>query len=135
MTFINANQWPNYTYVIPHLCTKAKVRLIGVGSYFPKCVVTNDLFAAIATRLGNPRTGDDLERVTGLETRHVRASTLELCRRMVGADAPGLIDDPQAPREESLADMALAAAQRALASAGRSASEIDTIIGASSSDN
>jgi len=54
---------------------------------------------------------------------------------MVGADAPGLIDDPQAPREESLADMALAAAQRALASAGRSASEIDTIIGASSSDN
>ena len=31
--------------------------------------------------------------------------------------------------------MALAAAQRALASAGREASEIDTIIGASSSDN
>src|SRR5947207_2345309 len=47
MTFINANQWPNYTYVIPHLYTKAKVRLIGVGSYFPKFVVTNDFFDTI----------------------------------------------------------------------------------------
>ncbi len=135
MTFPNASQWPNYTYVIPHLYTKAQVRLIGIGSYFPKCVITNDFFAAIATHVGNPRTGEDLERVTGLETRHVRASTLEYCRRVAGADAPGLIDDPRASRDESLADMALAAAQRALASAGRDASEIDTIIGASSSDN
>jgi 3-oxoacyl-[acyl-carrier-protein] synthase-3 len=65
----------------------------------------------------------------------VRASTLEYCRRIAGADAPGLIDDPRAPREESLADMALVAVRHALASAGRDASEIDTIIGASSSDN
>jgi 3-oxoacyl-[acyl-carrier-protein] synthase-3 len=135
MTFTNANQWPNYTYVIPHLYTKAQVRLIGIGSYFPKGIITNDFFAAIATHLGSVRTGADLERVTGLETRHVRACTLELCRRMAGDDAPGLIDDPQAPREESVVDMALAAVQRALASAGRNASEIDTIIGASSSDN
>src|SRR5438132_13849061 len=54
---------------------------------------------------------------------------------MAGADAPGLIDDPNAPRDESLVDMAVIAAQRALASAGRDVSEIDTIIGASSSDN
>jgi 3-oxoacyl-[acyl-carrier-protein] synthase-3 len=135
MTFTNANQWPSYTYVIPHLYTRAKVRLIGIGSYFPKGIITNDFFATIATRLGNPRTGEELERVTGLETRHVRASTLEHCRRMVGDDAPGLIDDPRAPYGESLTDMAFAAVQRALASAGRNASEIDTIIGASSSDN
>jgi 3-oxoacyl-[acyl-carrier-protein] synthase-3 len=135
MTFTNANQWPNYTYVIPHLYTKAQVRLIGIGSYFPKGIITNDFFAAIATRLGNPRTAEDLQRVTGLETRHVRASTLELCRRMAGDDAPGLIDDPRASSEESLTDMAFAAVQRALASAGRNASEVDTIIGASSSDN
>src|SRR5436305_10701923 len=101
MSLTNANPWPNYTYVIPHLYTKAKVRLIGLGTYFPKGIITNDFFAAIATHVGNPRTGEDLERVTGLETRHVRASTLEYCRRMAGADAPGLIDDPQAPREES----------------------------------
>src|SRR5215470_10341293 len=106
MTFTNANQWPNYTYVIPHLYTKAKVRLIGVGSYFPKGIITNDFFAAIATRLDSPRTGEDLERVTGLETRHVRSSTLEYCRQIAGADSPGLIDDPSAPREESLVDMA-----------------------------
>ncbi len=60
---------------------------------------------------------------------------LNLCRRMAGADAPGLIDDPKAPVDETLVDMAVVAAQRALASAGRDASEIDTIIGASSSDN
>jgi 3-oxoacyl-[acyl-carrier-protein] synthase-3 len=54
---------------------------------------------------------------------------------MAGADAPGLIDGPDAPQDESLVDMAVIAAQRALASAGRDASEIDTVIGASSSDN
>jgi len=135
MTLTNANQWPGYTYVIPHLYTKAKVRLIGIGSYFPRGIITNDFFAAVATRLGSPRTGADLERVTGLETRHVRASTLELCRFLAGDDAPGLIDDPRARPEESLADMALAAVHCALTSAGRDASEIDTIIGASSSDN
>jgi 3-oxoacyl-[acyl-carrier-protein] synthase-3 len=135
MNLTNTSPWPNYTYVTPQLYTKAKVRLIGIGTYFPKGIITNDFFATIATRLGNAKKGEDLERVTGLETRHVRASTLEQCRRMAGADVPGLVDDPSAPREESLADMAFRAAQNALASAGRSASELDAIIGASSSDN
>jgi len=111
------------------------VRLIGIGNYAPSGTITNEFFAAISTRLGDPRSADDLERVTGLSTRHVRASTLDLCRKMAGADAPGLIDGPGAPSEESLVDMAVIAAQRALASAGRDASEIDTVIGASSSDN
>src|SRR6202011_2507418 len=53
---------------------------------------------------------------------------------MAGADAPGLIDGSDA-KDETLVDMAVVAAQRALASAGRNASEIDTVIGASSSDN
>lgn len=135
MTLTNTGQWPSYTYILPHVYTKAQVRLVGLGSYIPKGVITNDFFAYISTRLGNARSAQDLERVTGLETRHVRASTLELCRRMAGSDAPGLIDDSTAPREESLVDMAVVAAQRALASAGRDASEIDTVIGASSSDN
>ncbi len=135
MTLTNAGQWPHYTYILPHVYTKAQVRLVGLGSYIPKGVIANDFFAYISTRLGNPRSAQDLERVTGLETRHVRVSTLELCRKMAGSDAPGLIDDPTAPREESLVDMAVVAAQRALASAGRDASEIDTVIGASSSDN
>jgi 3-oxoacyl-[acyl-carrier-protein] synthase-3 len=128
-------QWPEYVYVVPQIFTKANVRLIGIGNYAPSGTITNEFFAAISTRLGDPRSADDLERVTGLSTRHVRASTLELCRKMAGADAPGLIDDPEAPREETLADMAVIAARRALASAGRDASEIDTVIGASSSDN
>src|SRR5947199_9726737 len=127
-------QWPEYVYVVPQVYTKAKVRLIGLGTYAPSGIITNEFFAAISTRLGDPRSADDLERVTGLSTRHVRASTMELCRRMAGADAPGLIDGPEA-KDETLVDMAVVAAQRALASAGRSASEIDTVIGASSSDN
>src|SRR5437899_3195034 len=131
----NAGQWPHYVYIVPQIYTKAKTRLIGLGTYAPTGIITNEFFAYISTRLGDPRSADDLERVTGLSTRHVRASTLELCRRMAGADAPGLIDDPEAPRDESLVDMAVIAAQRALASAGREASEIDTVIGASSSDN
>src|SRR6266700_1343199 len=135
MTRLHAGQWPHYTYIVPHIYTKAKVRLIGLGNYAPTGTITNEYFAYISTRLGDPRSADDLERVTGLSTRHVRASTLELCRKMAGADAPGLIDDPEAPREETLADMAVVAARRALASAGRDASEIDTVIGASSSDN
>ncbi len=135
MVFTNTGPWPHYTYILPHVYTKAQVRLIGLSSYVPRGVITNDFFAYISTRLGDPRSAQDLERVTGLETRHVRASTLELCRKMAGPDAPGLIDDPMAPREESLVDMAVVAAQRALACAGRDASEIDTIIGASSSDN
>ncbi len=53
---------------------------------------------------------------------------------MAGADAPGLIDGA-GPADETLVDMAVVATRRALASAGRDASEIDTIIGASSSDN
>src|SRR5215470_5645146 len=135
MTETQSGQWPNYTYIVPEIYTKAKVRLIGLGTYAPSGIITNEFFAAISTRLGDPRSAGDLERVTGLSTRHVRSSTLELCRKMAGADAPGLIDDPKAPREETLADMAVIAAQRALASAGRDASEIDTVIGASSSDN
>src|SRR5271169_488022 len=131
----DTDQWPNYTYVLPNIYTKAKVRLVGLGSYAPKGIITNEFFAYIASRLGSPRTAEDLERVTGLETRHVRASTLKLCREMAGADAPGLVDDPTAPREESAIDMVEIAARRALASAGRDVSEIDTIIAASSSDN
>ena len=127
--------WPHYTYIVPQVYTKAKVRLIGLGNYAPSGIITNEFFAYVSTRLGDPRSADDLERVTGLSTRHVRASTLELCRKMAGSDAPGLIDDPEAPKDESLVDMAVIAAQRALASAGREASEIDTVIGASSSDN
>jgi len=120
---------------VPQIYTVAKVRLIGLGTYAPAGTITNEFFAYISTRLGDPRSADDLERVTGLTTRHVRASTLELCRKMAGADAPGLIEGPGMPEDESLVDMAVIAARRALASAGRDASEIDTIIGASSSDN
>ncbi len=128
-------QWPQYTYIVPQVYTQAKVRLIGLGNYAPACSITNEFFAYISTQLGDPRSADDLERVTGLKTRHVRASTIDLCRKMAGVDAPGLLSDANAPAEESLVDMAVIAAQRALASAGRDASEIDTIIGASSSDN
>jgi len=135
MTRLRADQWPDYTYIVPHIYTRAKVRLVGLGNYAPTGTITNEYFAYISTRLGDPRSADDLERVTGLSTRHVRASTMDLCRRMAGADAPGLIDGPDAPQDESLVDMAVIAAQRALASAGRDASEIDTVIGASSSDN
>lgn len=130
-----AGQWPSYTYIVPEVYTRAKVRLVGLGSYAPAGIVTNEFFASISTRLGDPRSAADLERVTGLISRHVRASTLDLCRKVAGADAPGLIDSPESPVDESLADMAIIAAQRALASAGRDACEIDTIIGASSSDN
>jgi 3-oxoacyl-[acyl-carrier-protein] synthase-3 len=126
---------PEYTFIVPRIYTRARVKMVGLGVYVPKGVITNDFFAYISTRLGNPKNAADLERVTGLETRHVRISTLNLCRLMAGEDAPGLLDDPTAPREESLVDMAVVAAQRALASAGRSASDIDTVIGISSSDN
>jgi len=135
MSQSHTERWPEYVYVVPRVYTRANVRLIGLGTYTPAGVITNEFFAYISTRLGDPRSADDLERVTGLSTRHVRTSTIELCRKMAGADAPGLIDDPVAPREESLTDMAMIAAQRALASAGREASEVDTVIGASSSDN
>src|SRR5437667_5320383 len=135
MSQTHTGEWPDYVYIVPHVYTKAKVRLIGLGNYAPTGTITNEYFAYISTRLGDPRSADDLERVTGLSTRHVRASTLELCRKMAGASAPGLIEDPRAPKDETLVDMAVIAAQRALASAGRDASEIDTVIGASSSDN
>ena len=48
------------------------MRLIGLGTYAPSGIITNGIFAAISTRLGDPRSADDLERVTGLSTRHVR---------------------------------------------------------------
>src|SRR5579863_2102197 len=102
----NTGQWPLYTYIVPQIYTKAGVRLIGLGNYAPSGIITNEFFAYISTRLGDPRSADDLERVTGLSTRHVRASTMDLCRRMAGANAPGLIDDPDAPADESLVDMA-----------------------------
>ena len=127
-------EWPAYTFIIPQIYTRAGVHLVGLGNYAPTGTITNEFFASISTRLGDPRTAADLERVTGLETRHVRASTLALCRKTAGEDAPGLIDG-DGPAEETLVDMALIAARRALASAGRDASEIETIIGASSSDN
>jgi len=111
------------------------MQLVGLGGYVPKGIITNEFFAHISRQLGSLRKAEDLERVTGLETRHVRASTLKLCREMAGADAPGLIDDANAPSEELAIDMVEIAARRALASAGRDASEIDTIIAASSSDN
>lgn len=135
MTFTNAGQWPNYSFVLPHIFTQAKVRLVGLGAYVPSGVITNEFFAYISTRLGSPRRAEDLERVTGLETRHVRTSTLKLCREMAGADAPGLLIDEAAPAEESLVDMAVIAAHRALASAGLQPSDIDTVVGLSSSDN
>ena len=135
MTFTQEGQWPPYTYIVPHIYTKARVRIVGIGNYAPKGIITNEFFAYISTRLGDPRSAEDLERVTGLSTRHVRASTLALCRRMVGNDAPGLLDDPTAPPDESLVDMAVIAAQRAIASSGRAVAEIDTVIGTSSSDN
>ena len=135
MSRIREGQWPDYTYIVPHIYTKAKVNLVGLGNYIPKNSITNEFFAYISTRLGDPRSDSDLERVTGLETRHVRASSIELCRQIAGADAPGLLLDPASPQEESLVDMAVIAAQRAIASSGRDISEIDTVIGASSSDN
>ncbi|GHO94427.1 3-oxoacyl-[acyl-carrier-protein] synthase 3 [Reticulibacter mediterranei] len=135
MTVTRDDQWPHYSYIVPQIYTKSKVRLVGLGTYTPQGVITNEFFAYISTRLGDPRKAEDLERVTGLQTRHVRSSTLDLCRAMAGDDAPGLIYDPNAPAEESLVDMAVIAAKRAIASAGRDVSEIDTIIGASSSDN
>src|SRR5205823_14835215 len=128
MSQSHTEQWPRYVYIVPQIYTKAKVRLIGLGTYTPADIITNDFFAYISTRLGDPRSAEDLERVTGLSTRHVRASTLELCRKMARADAPGLIDGRGSPKDETLVDMAVVAARRALASAGRDASEIDTII-------
>lgn len=130
----SGQEWPAYTFIVPQTYTKAGVRLVGLGNYTPSGTITNEFFAAISTKLGDPRSAEDLERVTGLETRHVRASTLALCRKMAGDDAPGLIDG-DGPAEETLVDMAVIAAQRALASAGREVSEIETVIGASSSDN
>src|SRR5258708_9261827 len=106
MSQSRTEQWPNYTYIVPQIYTKAKVRLIGLGTYAPSGIITNEFFASISTRLGDPRSAEDLERVTGLSTRHIRATTLELCRKMAGSDAPGLIEDPGAPQDETLVDMA-----------------------------
>jgi 3-oxoacyl-[acyl-carrier-protein] synthase-3 len=135
MTASQNGLWPNYTYIVPQIYTRARIRLVGLGNYTPKGRITNDFFAHISTRLGEPRKAEDLERVTGLNSRYVRASTLDLCRKMAGADAPGLFNDPLAKPDESLVDMAVAAALKAIASSGRDVSEIDTVIGASSSDN
>lgn len=128
-------QWPDYTYIVPQTYTRAKVRVSGLGYYVPAGVVTNEFWSYVTTRLGEPRRAEDFDHGSGLSERHVRAETLELCRKVAGRDAPGLIDNPAAPADESLIDMAVIAAQRALASAGRDVSEVDAVIGASSSDN
>ncbi|HET8845717.1 MAG TPA: 3-oxoacyl-[acyl-carrier-protein] synthase III C-terminal domain-containing protein, partial [Ktedonobacteraceae bacterium] len=135
MPFSSSDTWPEYTYIEPQSYTQAKVRLIGLGTYIPSGIITNDFFAYVATRMGSPRTATEIERVTGLQGRHVRSSTLELCRRLAGADAPGLIANSSSTEDESTVDMAVKAARRALASAGRSAEEIDVILAGSSSDN
>src|SRR5437763_15655968 len=99
MTQLQAGQWPHYTYIVPQIYTRAKVRLIGVGNYTPAGIISNDFFAYVSTRLGDPGGADDLERVTGLTTRHVRSSPVELCRKLAGNDAPGLVDCPHARRD------------------------------------
>src|SRR3989442_14973928 len=126
MTRLQANQWPQYRYIVPQIYTRAKVRLIGLGAYAPSGIVTNEYFAYISTRLGDPRSADDLERVTGLSTRHVRASTLELCRKMAGPDRPGPIGAPQGPPGQTLAGIAAISAPRCPASRGRGCSRNDT---------
>ncbi len=128
-------KWPEYRYVVPQVYTRAKMRLLGLGGYFPQGKITNDFFAFIATRLGYTRKASDLTRATGLEYRRACARTLDYCRKVVGADAPGLIDASDAQEEESLVDMATLAAERALLSAGRDAREVDMVIATSSSDN
>ncbi len=135
MQELHIEQWPDYSYILPQVYAKAKVRLTGLGYYVPAGIITNEFYAYVTRRLGEPRSTEDLNHATGLRTRHVRASTLELCRKIAGQDAPGLIDSPYAPADESLIDMAEIAARRALACAGRFASEVDAIIGISSSDN
>ncbi len=130
-----AEQWPDYTYIVPQIYTKAQVRLTGLGCYVPAGIITNEFYAYVTARLGEPRSVEELDRSSGLSERRVRASTLELCRKVAGKDAPGLIDNPRAPRHESLIDMAVNAARRALASADREPSEVDAVIGISSSDN
>ncbi len=135
MTGTPEGHWPHYSFIVPQTYTRARVRLVGLGNYAPRGTITNEFFAYISTRLGDPRTSEDLERVTGLTTRYVRASTLALCRRVAGEEAPGLLAAADADPDESLVDMAVIAAQRAIASSGYNASDIDTVIGASSSDN
>ncbi len=134
MSSFSSDTWPAYTYVEPQGYTRARVRLVGLGTYMPSGIITNDFFAYVATRMGNPRTAEELERVTGLTTRHVRPGTLDLCRSLAGADAPGLIADPADSADLSTVDMAVRAARRALASAGRQAEEIDVVLAGSSSD-
>ncbi len=135
MTFSLADAWPNYTYVEPHVYTKACIRLIGLGMYVPKGIITNEFFSFLATRLGDPRSVEAFENATGLTMRRVRSSTLDFCRSIVGPEAPGLIYDETTSDNVSVVDMAVIAAQRALMSAGREASEIDAVIAASSSDD
>lgn len=132
---VHVDTWPEYRYVVPQVYTQAKMRLVGLGGYFPQGRITNDFFAFIATRLGYTRKANDFTRATGLEYRRVRAQTLAYCRQVAGSDAPGLIDAPEAQQEEQLVDMAVLAAEHALASAGREASEVDMVIATSSSDN
>ena len=66
MTLAPEGQWPHYTYAVPQTYTKSQVRLVGLGNYSPKGIITNEFFAYISTCLGDPRKAEDLERVTGL---------------------------------------------------------------------
>lgn len=141
-----SNKWPDYTYIDASNYTHGRVRFTGLGTYIPSSIITNEFFAYVATRLGSPRGAEDIERVTGLQTRHVCASTLDLCRRVAGSDAPGLIAGQQLEEHaitgtsdaidtDIVVDMAVIAARRALESAGRQPEEVDAIVAASSSDN
>ncbi len=46
--------WPHYTYVVPHIYTKAKIRLVGLGMYAPRGIITNDFFATLPHSLKSP---------------------------------------------------------------------------------
>ena len=45
MTASQNGLWPNYTYIVPQIYTRARIRLVGLGNYTPKGRITNDFFA------------------------------------------------------------------------------------------
>lgn len=77
MAEVEAGQWANYTYVVPHVYTRAKVQLIGLGNYTPAGTITNDFFAYITSRLGEPRSEEH-------GTSNVRKNRLTGTRGWVG---------------------------------------------------
>ncbi len=40
MSQSRTGQWPEYVYVVPQVYTRAKVRLIGLGTYVPSGLIT-----------------------------------------------------------------------------------------------